>query len=79
MIQKFCRELLWQFGHGDTFFMENVLPGVYNSRVNYNKIHKMSTVSEETLEIMARAILDLGSEEDIYGICELEREVDELS
>ena len=59
----FLRELLWRFKYEDDLFLH------YEKRAMlYGKRVKNIVVDDEAIDLLSTTILNLGSDDDIYGL-----------
>lgn len=63
IVYTFLRELLWRFGHGDELFKKHD-----DEELTYGKIQKQHIADDKEIDLLVRTILNLGSEEDIFGM-----------
>ena len=63
IVFSFLRELLWRFGYGDRLFKQ-----YENRRMKYGKRVENEDVDNATIDLLATTILNLGSDEDVFGM-----------
>ena len=72
IMMTFLRELLWRFGVGDKLFnpndnTEEGEEGLGIGNMTYGKVKKQKVASDEDLDLFVKTIMNIGSNEDIWG------------